>query len=1089
MQFYSVYAEQLDALCEQLKTSEGAQLILCYATANADDLAHLCQAIQSHQPDARVIGVTTEEAIQNGQLVSSRFCVTQILLTDEEEKPNIICATKLDPSHQRACQAWLDEQTHGVLVAWGCGDAAQLDQFISGLNTHRPLVGGVAGRCKNGDQALWCQGQVFSQGLIMVSLAAGEIQFEPCQDTGWLAVTRTHRITRAEGARVYEIDHHPARRFYEHYLQLAGLSNDRLAEVGLAFPLMVSARPGHWQVRGVIGFHDDGSLTCVGKVPEGAAVKLAVGSVSRRLSSISPTVCQPDQAALVFFCAGRKLVLKEYTTAALRSFGHCVSTGFFSFGEIFGAAGGHLELLNHTSVYLLLKPKNTEPLSLPEENRSFTILPDTADLLVNLLNRVYEETEQVEQLLTLASHLIVRFEQANDGRWWVNQVLGKSALLAAEAESLLKNEIDPVELLDGATRERVEDFLTSKQATLSLHGRICHAGQTWWPVRLVILRQKQSLFWLIEDLSAQQALARLSEMFEQGPVVQFEWLSSYHDPVRYVSPNVEQVLGLSYDQLVNEKVPFSTFIYPDDLHMVEERFRRYLQDKIRDFQQEYRLKTPHGIRWVRDYTHVVYDDQDQPEAIFGFVLNITQEKLALLQLEKEKQQAAWKAVHDPLTNLYNRTYVYEFYPVLLEQIKRCGGFLIIFMIDLDNFKEINDVHGHSAGDQVLCEFARRLKVTLRKSDVVSRFGGDEFIVLSLIKTQHYKKAENGARIIAQKIFTVLKQPFEVGGELFNLSASMGIVLIDETIKEDIETLIRYADTSMYLAKRSGRNRYRFFEQKQQAEEEERAKKRAALRQAIDNQELWLAYQPQVCWRPESGLALQGAEVLLRWQSRQFGFVSPGEFIPLAEESGLILTLGDWMIERALAQLSDWQQRQVIPPDFVLSLNISALQFYQDGFSDRLCVLCEQYGLAPEQIRLELTERIVYKSSESALQRIEALRALGFSTSLDDFGTGYSSLAYLKRMALDELKIDRTFVASLLEDETNRVLTQTILDLAHNFNLNPIAEGTEQKEEVRALIEMGCRAFQGYYFAKPMSAQDFEQWWADAPLEKFSLQCG
>jgi diguanylate cyclase (GGDEF)-like protein/PAS domain S-box-containing protein len=495
------------------------------------------------------------------------------------------------------------------------------------------------------------------------------------------------------------------------------------------------------------------------------------------------------------------------------------------------------------------------------------------------------------------------------------------------------------------------------------------------------------MWWLVEDMSAHQALTRIYEMFERGPVVQFEWSGEAGWPIRYVSPNVTNVLGLPYEQLATGEKAFAEFIFPDDLPRVTEEVKHYLSNSVVDFQQEYRILTPQGrIYWVRDYTHVIYREDGQADTIYGFVIDITMEKEALRQLEEEKRQAAWKAIHDPLTGLYNRAYLREIFTSLLRQAARQGWVVDLMFIDLDNFKEINDVHGHNVGDRILRQFATRLRRLLRRSDVIARFGGDEFVVATQLESHDRQQMVDRARMLAQKILDALEAPFEVDGEIFRLGASIGIVLVDESLQQtDIDTLIRYADTSMYLAKRSGRNGYRFFDEQQQKLEELRAQKLTALRQAIEKNELWLAYQPQVRWDGKR-FQLCGAEVLMRWRSEQFGQVSPGEFIPLAEDTGYILTLGDWMVETALHQLSQWQTKGMLPPGFALSLNISAVQFYQPDLAQRLCDLCKQLDLSPQMIRLELTERIIYKGSDEALAQMKALRDLGFSTSLDDFGT-------------------------------------------------------------------------------------------------------
>ena len=1075
-------ADTIADLLNQLSEPDQAQVALCYATESVDSLRALCEAVAQQLPHVAVVGITTDQVIMDGQVHHASFAVSLVTLKSGICSLDVVVG--LDEEAAHACQAWLDRQEADVFVVWSTGVPASIDAFWQRIRFPAPMVGGVPSFCRQERQrVLWAQGRLVEAGSVVLALKGQGVRFEVVQQGGWRPVTRTHRITAAKQGRIYEIDHQPAVTLYHHYLGSEHYSAETLHEVGLAFPLMVEMAPDSWVIRGVLRFHDDGSLECVGDVPEGAAVRLAVGSVNQLLSSVKSPESGAYTGALVFVCLGRRMLLGEHTQKTLVPFCHD-SSGFFSYGELFAAPSQPGHLLNHTLVALTAtypEEQTAQPTCVVERAPV-----DTTDLLANLLGRVHEDTARIERLLTLASNLIVQFEFLQ-GRWVVQRVMGKASMLGYASADQLEAASDLFARLEESGRQRLQAFLAQGDQARLIHTRIKQVDGRWLPVALLMLREGNQLLWLLEDQSAQQALTRIYEMFERGPVVQFEWSGEPGWPIRYVSPNVTDVLGLPYEEIASGDKSFADFVFPDDLQRVVEEVEHFLANHIVDFQQEYRIVTPKGeVRWVRDYTHVIYGDDGQSETIYGFVLDITQEKEALHQLEEEKRQAAWQAMHDPLTGLYNRTYLRDIFPALLRQAERQGWVVDLMFIDLDNFKEINDVHGHSVGDQILRQFSIRLRRLLRRHDVIARFGGDEFVVAAQIEEQDAVRVRDRARVLAEKILSALEQPFDVDGESFKLSASIGIVLVDGKEKTDFETLIRYADTSMYLAKRDGRNGYRFFDHSQQQQEEERALKLTALRQAVENQELCLAYQPQVHWDGQR-FELCGAEVLMRWQSQQFGPVSPAEFIPLAEETGYILELGNWMVEAALQQLAKWRAQALLPPDFILSLNISAMQFYQADFTDMLSALCARHDIPPAAVRLELTERIIYKGTEAALDRLTQLRRLGFSTSLDDFGTGYSSLAYLKRMDLDELKIDQTFVRNFLQDESNAVLTRTIIELAHNFKLTPIAEGTERLEEVRALIQMGCCAFQGYYFGKPMFTEDFERWVADSPLDQLSLE--
>lgn len=584
----------------------------------------------------------------------------------------------------------------------------------------------------------------------------------------------------------------------------------------------------------------------------------------------------------------------------------------------------------------------------------------------------------------------------------------------------------------------------------------------------------------LEDLSTPSARGRLFEMFEQGPVVLFEWSAAEGWPIRYVSPNVTRELGLDHQALITGRQVFAEAIHPDDLERVHQEVASYLSTGTVDFVQRYRIIDQQGqVRWVRDYTHVIYDTSGAPETILGFVLDNTAEEQARQALEEEKSRNAWNALHDPLTGLYNRRYLHQTLQCWLQALREPAQtrWNVLFFIDLDNFKDVNDLYGHTLGDRLLREWVARVRSLLPEETVFVRFGGDEFILLKACEGQSQETSTRLAEQMARQLIDVTEQPFEIDQRRLSIGASIGIVVFNGREGWDEEALIRYGDSSMFVAKRVGRNRYQVFTEPLQRQEEQRARRLALLREAIGRGELWLAWQPKVHLRSDGSLEAAGAEALVRWNSPELGQVSPAAFIPLAEEGRLIESIGDWVLAEAIRQRGDWARRQVVPESFVISINVSSMQFYQADFVERVTALCSAQGVLPGQIRLELTESVLLDNAERGRAQLEALSRAGFTTSLDDFGTGYSSLSYLKTQRFDELKVDRSFVRELESSESDRVLTRVIMDLARHFRLEVVAEGVEDAGTVALLAEMGCATFQGFHFSPPLDAPAFERWLA------------
>lgn len=435
--------------------------------------------------------------------------------------------------------------------------------------------------------------------------------------------------------------------------------------------------------------------------------------------------------------------------------------------------------------------------------------------------------------------------------------------------------------------------------------------------------------------------------------------------------------------------------------------------------------------------------------------------------QRAEEQIEHLAYHDPLTQLPNRRLLlHRLDRALAAGIHRLSYGALLF-VDLDNFKILNDTRGHVVGDQLLIEVAQRLVTCVSPQDTVARVGGDEFMVLLSKLGNGTHEAAQRSQAVAKNILHELNRPYLFEEYEHHNTLSVGIALFCGS-KHSLEEIMKQADIALYQAKKDGRNALRFFDPELEAALAARAALEMALRRAIDQQQFFLHCQPQY----DRDRGLIGAELLLRWNHPERGLVSPAEFIPLAEESGLILPIGQWVLEMACSRLKQWACHPHTR-DIDLAINVSQYQFRQPDFVDQVRLTLSNSGAPPHRLKIELTESLLIDDIEGSIQKMHALKALGVAFSLDDFGTGYSSLSYLTHLPLEQLKIDMSFVRNLPHNHNDAVVTQAIINLAKSLELSVIAEGVETEPQRQFLEEHGCTTYQGYLFSKPVTLEDFE----------------
>jgi diguanylate cyclase (GGDEF)-like protein/PAS domain S-box-containing protein len=476
--------------------------------------------------------------------------------------------------------------------------------------------------------------------------------------------------------------------------------------------------------------------------------------------------------------------------------------------------------------------------------------------------------------------------------------------------------------------------------------------------------------------------------------------------------------------------------------------------------------------YEKEYIHK--DGRLVPVQLSGLIIKRNGEDFIWSSIEdvtlrkKAEEEIRHLAFYDSLTRLPNRRLLMDRLSLALVLSARSRHYGAVLFIDMDNFKLLNDTLGHDFGDLLLIEAAARIQACVRERDSVARLGGDEFVVLLEEVDTEAKAASQKVALIAEKIRASLADIYDLGGHLQHSSPSIGVSLYLGNEKS-VDSLLKSADIAMYQAKDAGRNAVRFFDPAMQQAVEARAALETDLRKAIIEQQFQLHFQIQM----DSDQQPLGAEALIRWLHPVRGMVPPKQFIAIAEESNLILEIGNWVLHSACQQLSLWRQVEHAR-HLVLAVNVSAMQFKQSDFVAGVIEVLQQYQVDPTRLKLELTESVVLSDVKDVIEKMYELKALGVGLSMDDFGTGYSSLSYLKQLPLDQIKIDQSFVRDMIADPNDAVMVKTIIDMAHNFRLSVIAEGVETESQMIFLKKMGCTNFQGYYFSKPVPIEAFTE---------------
>lgn len=542
----------------------------------------------------------------------------------------------------------------------------------------------------------------------------------------------------------------------------------------------------------------------------------------------------------------------------------------------------------------------------------------------------------------------------------------------------------------------------------------------------------------------------ITAVIAHSPLVAMRWKQTAGWPIEFASDNVVNLLGYTAEEIVNEKMSLHQFIHPDDLQHVMAIDENYKAEEILDGSIEYRLIHRNGnIVHIIEYSSDLVNEQGEITHAHGVIQDVSDLKIA-------QDKADMLAFYDPLTGLENRDLFKKRLEHTIKLANRKKTSSALLFLDIDRFKMINDSLGHDAGDTLLKIVAERLRKCLREEDTIARLGGDEFaIILPNVE------AISGADIVAQNILNSLNAPVHLLNQDLNITASIGITMAPDDAT-DIIILLKNAELAMYQSKSQGRNTYRFYINNMNAAVEERLFIQNGLRHAIDYDELVVFFQPQVNLQTKK---MTSMEALIRWRHPDRGMIPPIDFISIAEESGLIIDIGNWVLREACKKAQEIIKIGL--PPIKVCVNLSAVQFKDRNLVATVKNVLIDTGLPPDFLELEITESMLMDNFDDVLSQLHSLKQIGVSLSIDDFGTGYSSLSYLKRLPIDIVKVDQSFVRDIPHDLNDMEITSAVISMAHNLQLKVVAEGVETEDQQDFLTISKCDYAQGYFFSKPV----------------------
>ncbi len=1069
------------------------------ALTQREQIEILLQEIAALFPSAAIIGASTDGEICSGRVSTGE---TVISLTQFEKTA---LQTTLIENHTQSYE--MGQTLAGILSA---SSVKLIITFTDGLNCNGEaylkgmtsvdgdviVAGGMAG-----DNAQFAETYVFTRDAISSNGAAGVALINPDlfvytdYSFNWLSIGKSMMITKVDQNRVYTIDDLSALEVYGKYLGKDVA--EKLPAIGVEFPLIIQKKSGP-VARAVLVNHKDGSLSFGGDFEVGDCVTFGYGDAEMILNHSTEThldiAKKPVESIFIYSCMARRRFMPNLIESEIEPFQKLADvSGFFTYSEFF-TFGETKELLNQTMTIVGIgeseetvrrsKPGSHKKRPLNEYQKSIKALSHLLHVTTDELaedNKILEEKRRIIEAKSDSLHLAQ--EVGHFGSWEIDLIHNKSIW---SEESYRIYGLDPktthptldtfLDMVIAEDKQKVALVMKSMKDGENKRAKIRVKRADG--VIITLLMNGKMIF--DKHRKASKIIGTtidISELVksELKQKQQAQILEQIHDSV--VSTDLDNVIihwnhgasimhGYAAEEMIGENI--EKLYLSEDL--VKARWMREEVLKYGSFQNQIRKLTKAGAIIFTDVSlSVLKDASGKVIGITRYSQDTTQKKEVEEKFKEQTKLLNYQAYYDDLTKLPNRSLFNDRLQQSIVNAQRNKQNFGVLFIDLDNFKQVNDTMGHHYGDEVLKIVAKRFSTCIRGEDSLSRLGGDEFTILA----QELAKPESAVKI-AQKIIEVMKPMIVIDNHEFRLSASIGISLYpqDAILKSD---LLKYADIAMYKAKDEGRNTYRFYSAEMMKLALEKVVLERSLHRAIEKKELVVYYQPQIDVRDES---LIGMEALVRWEHPEYGLLMPDNFIALAEETGLIREIDSIVMYQAMRDISQWYKEGLNPG--ILSLNLSIKQMMSPNFLEKLQTTIMETGFDVKWLELEITESQMMSDPVKSIAILQSISDLGIEIAIDDFGTGYSSLTYLKRLPVNKLKIDRSFIQGLPYDDEDRAISKAVIALAQSLNLTIIAEGVENREQIDYLLTIGCHTIQGYFYSKAISKEEMTEY-IKAPL--------
>ncbi len=1109
MKSFNTYYENLNQLKVFVETNgivDNDKLLIQIFTimAEKEKIKILLQEMATLLPSASLIGSNTDGEICSGKVNVGKTVIAFTQFEKTKLQTTLVeNGTDCYQLGQTLADRLLTPYTK-LLITFTDGLKCNGEDYLRGISSAGQeiiVAGGMAGdNAHFSETYVFTNNQITSHGAVGVALTNPDLLIHTDYSFNWLSIGRRMRITKVDKNRIYTIDGLSAYEVYKKYL--GSDIAEKLPAIGIEFPLIIQKKSGP-MARAVLANHHDGSLSFGGNFRVGDYVTFGYSDantiLNHSLETYQDMTTKVVESIFIYSCMARRRFMPNLIESEIKPFEDLATvTGFFTHGEFY-THKQNIVLLNQAMTIVgisespysvgIKKEISTEEILLNDYQKSINALSHLLNVTTRELaeeNSILEEKINVFKAQKESLHLAQ--EIGHYGSWEID-LINDTVFWSKESYRIYR--LDPktthptfdtfLDMVIEEDKQKVTLVLKSLEdgENKRVEVRVIRADG----VAIRLLLNGKMLF--DKNHKPSKIIGTTIDITELVTTQlkqkqQAQILEQIHDSV--ISTDLDNIIihwnhgasfihGYTAEEMIGESI--EKLYLPEELSKAQQMREEVLE--LGAFQGQIRKVTKSGtVIYTNVSLSVLKDETGKAIGITRYSQDITQEREIEEQLKAQTKLLNRQAYYDPLTTLPNRALFNDRLQQSIINAERNRQKFGLLFIDLDNFKQINDTLGHHYGDEVLKIVAKRLSTCIGKEDSLARLGGDEFTIL----VQELEKSESIPEV-AQKIIAVMKPIIIIENHEFHISASIGISLYpqDSVLKND---LLKYADTAMYKAKDKGRNTYQFYSAEMTQLAFEKVLMERRLHQAIEKQEFVVYYQPQIDVRDES---LIGMEALVRWQHPEMGLIMPDKFIPLAEETGVIKEMDTVVMRRAMEDISQWYREGLNPG--VLSLNLSIKQMMAIDFLETLETTIKETGFDVKWLELEITESQMMSDPVKSIAILQKVNEMGIEIAIDDFGTGYSSLAYLKRLPVDKLKIDRSFIKDLPHNDEDRAITKAVIALAQSLKLTIIAEGVEKREQLDYLKSNGCHAIQGYYYSKAIAKDEMATYIKKAPSSKFT----